>query len=54
VVQAPEGTAVLATTLVEFHGLPGKAYFLPVKPVHRFLVPRHMDSVLRAARRSPT
>jgi hypothetical protein len=53
-VAEPEGTAILATTLVEFHGLPGKAYFLPVRPIHRFLVPRHMDSVLRAAKRQPT
>lgn len=53
-VRVREGTAILATTLVEFHGLPGKAYFLPVKPVHRLLVPRHMDSVLRAAMRAPT
>lgn len=54
VVHEPNGTAILATTLVEFHGLPGKAYFLPVKPFHRFLVPRHMDSVLSAAMRPPT
>jgi len=54
VVPALDGAEILATTLVEFHGLPGKAYFLPVKPFHRFLVPRHMDSVLSAALRAPT
>lgn len=40
---------VQASTLVEFHNTAGRAYFIPVKPFHRLLVPRHMDSVLRAA-----
>ena len=40
---------VQATTVVEFHNAAGRAYFVPVKPFHRLLVPRHMASVLRAA-----
>lgn len=43
--------AIEATTLVAFHGLPGKLYFAPVGPIHRRLVPRHMDAVLRIASR---
>lgn len=41
--------AIQATTLVEFHNVAGRVYFIPVKPFHRFIVPRHMESVLRAA-----
>lgn len=36
--------------MVEFHNAGGRAYFVPVRPFHRLIVPRHMDSVLRAAR----
>ena len=43
--------SVEATTLVEFHGWPGRIYFLPVKPFHRRIVPVHMDSVLEKAMR---
>ena len=46
---------VLATTLVDFHGLPGVICFLPLKPFHRRIVPSLMDSVLAAATRgAPT
>jgi len=40
-----------AATLVQFHRFAGALYFLPVKPFHRRLVPRHMDAVLRCALR---
>lgn len=44
---------ILATTVVELHNLAGRAYFVPVKPFHRLIVPRHMASVLNAAMRTP-
>lgn len=50
-----KGFEVLATTLVDFHGLPGVICFLPLKPFHRRIVPSLMDSVLAAATRgAPT
>ena len=37
----------VVTTLVRFHGLLGRAYFIPVRPAHRLIVP----AMLRAAAR---
>ncbi|MEN9308174.1 MAG: hypothetical protein RL173_2106 [Fibrobacterota bacterium] len=44
-------TEIHAATLVQFHRFAGALYFLPVRPFHRWLVPRHMDAVLRCALR---
>lgn len=35
----PEGTRLILATTVRFNGWPGRAYFLPVRPVHRLAVP---------------
>lgn len=52
---AAKGFEVFATTLVDFHGIPGRLCFLPLKPFHRRIVPSLMDSVLAAATRgAPT
>ena len=37
----------VVTTLVRFHGVLGRAYFVPVRPAHRLIVP----AMLRAAAR---
>jgi hypothetical protein len=54
VIPREAGFTVEATTLVEFHGLPGKLYFLPVKPFHKRIVPAHMDAVLATVKFDPT
>lgn len=51
VVSAPTGRDTLVvTTTVTFHGVLGRLYFLPVKPVHRLLVPAML---CRAVSRHP-
>ncbi|MEO1448550.1 MAG: DUF2867 domain-containing protein [Bacteroidota bacterium] len=34
-----EGTRLILTTTVYFHNRWGRLYFLPVKPIHKFIVP---------------
>jgi hypothetical protein len=46
-----EGGAVTVTTLVHFHNALGRAYFLPVAPAHRRIVPAMMRSAVTAPSR---
>lgn len=34
-----KGTELILTTTVQFNGWLGKAYFMPVRPIHRLIVP---------------
>lgn len=45
---AGEGTALTVSTVVRFHNALGRAYFVPVGPGHRWIVP----AMMRAARAS--
>lgn len=40
----------VVTTLVRFHGVLGRAYFVPVRPAHRLIVPAMLRGALRELR----
>jgi hypothetical protein len=39
------GSALVLSTVVRFHGALGRLYFLPVKPVHRRIVPAMLEAL---------
>jgi hypothetical protein len=43
-----DGTGVIVSTLVRFHNAFGRAYFVPVAPVHRVIVPAMLRRAVRA------
>jgi hypothetical protein len=44
------GSQLRVITVVKFNNLLGRVYFLPVKPIHRIIVPAMMDRAARAIR----
>jgi hypothetical protein len=44
------GSQLCVITVVKFNNLLGRVYFLPVKPIHRIIVPAMMDRAARAIR----
>jgi hypothetical protein len=44
------GAHAIVTTVVKFHGALGRAYFLPVGPVHRRIVPAMLSRAITRAR----
>jgi len=43
----------VVTTVVRFHGWFGRAYFLPVRPLHRLIVPAMLRSAVRGLAGGP-
>ena len=46
----PNGTRIILATTVQFNGWLGRAYFLPVRPVHRLAVPVLLKRMARRLR----
>lgn len=50
--RAADGDRVTVSTIVRYHNLLGRVYFLPVRPVHRLVVPAMMKRAARNGQRA--
>lgn len=48
----PDGTELILATTVQFNGWLGRAYFLPVRPIHRLIVPLLLKRMVRRLERT--